>query len=595
MTAAVGVVTIVCAGMLALGAAGSVRSAAPQTAASAFFPADGAADVLIDPGAMQQREHWVTRGAPPLLSMQTPPAAFVFDLLTDDEVSSRHWLMLRTRIEPGAQATSSQRGMDLYTDAEDGIRYLVSNDHATGFLFSPGLLVLEAEAAPGRSWRSEGVAHLTFVDPDGAVQQGGLNYRGDFTAQQPAHPDLLAQASAGCLEVGSTLALLSAEQTEPLLTIQDVTLWCPGAGIVASVSSDDGGVHWMLSRIAEDPALPPVTAATAPTRVEPARWSSRSGPVSLMHSGYGPTPRTLAPAMAPVILGDTLAVPLLNGAGLAFVREIDGAFQEVRLAAPGGQVTALGVVGDQLIVATAQRRLVAYRADGIRLWSTDLEDLVVTPPIAGSRGDILVATVGGIVRSLDASDGGVRWRVGVTGDAISHLARIGEGLVVADRAGGITALDADGAEQWSLGGTEPELVFATDDALYLARDLSIDRLDPVTGEIVWHRYLTEGADAAAVLGDVVVVLAWGAVIGLDAGTGAQLWRAAEADRLALVPGAVLVDGGDGPPRLLGADGTQIALWPDIPDGSLGSSRFLVADAGGVWIIDSITGAARIAP
>jgi outer membrane protein assembly factor BamB len=303
---------------------------------------------------------------------------------------------------------------------------------------------------------------------------------------------------------------------------------------------------------------------------------------------FGASALAIAPALQPVELEGALAVAVGSTGSLALFERSGGDLHRTAVLRPGGAVTALGAAEGLLLAATAQRRLVAYSPDGIRRWTTPLADVLVAPPIAGDAGAILTGGMDGGVTALDARTGEKRWSTSVSSDAVSHLLRAGDNVIAVDRTGHLVALSlADGSVVWRSEGAAVDAITATDDALLIARDNSIDRLDAATGALQWSAPTGTGADAVAVAGDAVVVPTWADVLAFAADDGAPRWRAPGADR-AVTDGRTIVLDGRNPTRVLDADGNALAdLRIDGED--LGAARFLVGAHDGAWVVDSTRG------
>ncbi len=586
--AAVGVGAVVAAGTVALVGASAARAPAPEPAAIAYLPTDGRATWMSSEAGAEQWEHWVSTGVPAFFAFPETARNLALPGYSIAEFTGRHWAVLRTKI--GEPVTTAQRGMDLYAVTDAGIRLTVNLDAETGFTFTPGVLVLGAAARPGATWTTEGEAVYALGDDASA----SFEFQGEYSAREPSDAELVPFTRDGCLEVDGSLTFTEQGATATFLVIHDASLWCPGEGVVAAATSTDDDPARSVTSVVDTPALRAL-AASDPRGADATTWRLEPAEVVYPHAAYGPTTRLLSPAVEPVAVGDTLVVALTAGSGLAFVREIDGEFHEVRLAQPGGEPTAMGAVDDLVVVVTSDRSAVAYRADGIRVWQAELGDTAVAPPVRGADGSVLIATMDGGIRALAPRDGSVLWRTDTTPDAVAYLRADGDRVIAVDRAGGATALSArDGKTLWTTSGAAPDTATAAAGSVYIARDNAIECLDAATGTLTWRARIGTGADDLAVVGTDLVVLSWGDLFAFNTGSGEQVWSAPGAEHLSVVGDAVLVDGG-GPPRLLGADGEELVRWDAVPSESSAAARFLAVDDYGAWIVDSVDGLFRIAP
>lgn len=591
-------------GVVVVGSAGLIAASDPSGpatggTAAAFVPADGHTDwVLADgqPGP-QQRESGRTVGASALFEFPEIARTAAAAAYTDAEMdAARHWSVTWRAAEPGAGAGDLTELSSL-TDA--GVRLVMSLGPLNSFIFQPGIVVLAGDVREGASWSGEGegwwvAAPAAGQRPDEAVL--AIRYTAEYAASVPRHPLLVEHAVAGCLQVDGQIELTDpGEAAGWTVALADASLWCPGRGAVASVSSIDGGPPSRTVPVAAPTLEAPETQGAIIDW--PSRWAAHPVPVTHVDPLFGESAVALAPGLEPVEFGGGLAVADVNTGSVALFSSAAGSLRRTALLRtallhPGGDVTAVGAVGELLVLGTTQRRVVAYTADGVRRWSAPIGDVLVAPPIAGADGTVLVAGLDGRVRSLDAATGEEEWSAAASADGIQQLTSLGGQAIALDRAGRIVALSAaDGAIRWSREEEHVDTLSAAGDAVYVARDNGLLRLDAATGAPVWSALIGTGADAIAVLGSTVVVLSWSDVQAFDAATGALVWRAAGADRAA-TDGEVLVLDGRGPTRVLGPAGDVRADLDVTPEGA-GSARFLVGAADGAWIVDSISGIVRV--
>src|SRR5690606_27683489 len=115
--------------------------------------------------------------------------------------------------------------------------------------------------------------------------------------------------------------------------------------------------------------------------------------------------------------------------------EIDGTLEEVRLADPGGRITSLGAVDDLAVVVTTERRVVAYRVDGLRAWEAEIADIVVAPAVRAPGGAVVVGGRDGAVHAFDPITGEEIWSAAATPDPIAFVEVVGSRIVVVDDSG----------------------------------------------------------------------------------------------------------------------------------------------------------------
>lgn len=588
-------------------AAGDASTALPGGAA-AFLPGDGSSDwVQTQPGGyVRQRQNARTVGIAAFFEHPDAARDAAWGGLDDgDRGTVPLWSVLwggQGATEPGPGGANAPQPdahpADLYAVTEDGIRLVISTGVSVGLAFSPGVLVLAADARPGATWTTKGRATSAYT-PQGETQPQPVfyDYAGEFSAQEPADADLVrfAEGRDGCLQVDARLTYsLTGVDSVPPVVVDDAALWCPGAGIVADAASS-GGIRTVVGP-SSAPVLPaPAAAVPDPDWSSAASWTADAVPVLSVDPSFGTGARRIGPGLAPVATASGLAVVDINSADLSLLTLRGGALVESRIVRPGGDVTVLASVGGLVVAATSERRLVAFAPDGRMLWTADTGDVVVAPPVDDGSGGLLVAGVDGLLRDLDARTGALRWSMRVSSDALHLLARAGDVAVVADRGGVVAAVALSSrSTMWSADGDPVRAIAAVGDAVYVARDDgAVRRMDAGTGTVQWSTPLSASTDALAPAGDAVVALTWDDVEGLDAATGAVRWRAAPAEHLVGDGGRVVVEG-HGAVRVLAPDGMLLATVPLAAE-TEGSARYLVASPDAVWVADTVTGYDRIGP
>lgn len=586
--AAVVTPSIVVAGAFALVAATDVRAPAVGGSAAAFLPADGAAGWSLMPGGVAQHEHRRSPGATALLVLPQAAAEIAIAVYEDVDRAVPHW---STYWGPEAGRPAGVP-REVYSITPEGIRIVASIGFPLDSLFVPGLVVLPADAEPGAEWSSAGESLWGGLRSDGSAFGAQYSYAAESSAREPEDPALVEHARDGCLETLSALTLTPAEGDT--LVYRQTSLWCPGEGQVATIGAFDGDAPITIPP-ADAPDVAVVLDGRAPSWQHPDEWDAAAAAARWSDPVWGDTAFTTAPALEPVMVGDLLAVADLNSGDLTLLQEDDQGLVVARVLHPGGDVAALGAAGETLFAATSQRDLVAYTVRGDRVWTRRTADLVVTPPVTDGRSGLVVAGVDGTVRALDAATGEDRWVADVSAEGLESLVVSGDLAVAGDRVGGVAAVALDdGAVVWTHETPDEVAAFATDgDALFVARDDEVERLDRSTGATLWSADVGTGVDDLAVVGDHVVAQTWGDLVALDPESGAIAWRAAGANALA-TDGSSLIVAGGASVRLVADDGTDAAAWP-VEAESLGSFRFLTGATNSVWLTDAKIGIVRIGP
>ncbi len=595
MIAAVAVASVVALGTAGLVAAADVRTPTPSGAAGLFVPADGSADwVQIDPHLSRQRENARAVGASSLFELPQQALLTVWgDFPADGIQTVPLWSVLWSGegIDPAAAPR------DLYSLVGGDIALVMTTGTQTGLVYSPALRVLASDAREGSSWTSDGTAHSAVPGGDG-TQGVTFDYSAQFSARAPADQAVRAFAEGhdGCLEVGAHLVFtLPGVTLSTPVTIDDVSLWCPGLGIVAATTATVGA-----NPVRTVPASAPAPSssgvhAQAQAWSDPEQWTAQPVAPTSTDPTFGSTPRSLDPALQPVAAGDTIVAADINTGDVSFLEPGAGALVERRIVRPGGDVTALAAVGDTVIAATSARRIVAYAPDGTRRWERAMNDVVFARPIGDGEGGILIAGVDGTLADVDAVTGAERWKTAVSADALTQIASDAGRAIVADQSGHIIAVSVtDGTQQWSVEGPVITALSAADGAVYAAgSDTSVARMDAGDGHTTWVSTAGTGVDELAIVEGVVVVLSWEDLIAFDAATGEPAWRAPGADRLVTDRTTMIVEG-RGPARLLDATGATQQEWAVTPEGAA-AARYLTALADQVWIFDTVSGIERIGP
>jgi outer membrane protein assembly factor BamB len=244
-------------------------------------------------------------------------------------------------------------------------------------------------------------------------------------------------------------------------------------------------------------------------------------------------------------------------------------------------VLSLAAFGSVVLVTTSERRLVAYSDAGLRLWDATLREIGPAAPVQVSDDDAVLADLSGRVRRFGIADGAVRWQVDVSSD-VNRSPAVGAGLVVvADRGGTVTALDAGtGTPRWDRP-FAATAVAVVGDRVLVAEDQNVAGLDPASGTT---RFLTHVVGRLTALtgftGRPLVV-----------STEASLILSPDGRVLTRLPGYLSVDVTSThlvawtSDRLdvLGTGGDVVATWPTRSTSLVSSERPGLATPQGVYL------------
>jgi len=530
--------------------------AAPATGAGAWLPADGHRVRFAEPGNPDIKfSEW---SQPTGLSLlQSALAAYPYWLtITDLDAVSTQYARLHT-VQAGPDGTGTGLSDSLWTLGADGARAAIEADVTTVdgasvldvSVLVPGRLDLPSDVAAGDSWVSDGTAQTWDATTSAFVASP---YRATYRATTPADPGL---ATRGCLDVA--MEQQTGDKTRTLSRT-----WCPGDGIV---SLTDSTGTW-----APTTAGPPVQMDAA----DPFDWSTADS--------LGFTPRTINHADVPGSLSLSPVSPpgLLNG-GAVFAEQVlpdvhgvsttEDMPQAVWAVRPGGKLTASATLGGVTMVATTNRQLVAYNNEGRWLWEAQLSDLVVVPPVRfGER--VVVVALDGSVTALDPKSGAVAWRTDLGAELRNTPVVAGDRLLVANQAGALACIDANGRTVWvqdvgvprsmaASSGPDPVVVYGENGSVVLRAYSLAD------GHQVWRQRVYQTPRDLISLDSALVLRDDSAVLGIDWSTGAVMWRWAGQRTAAGIGGgqrALLL--GDTDFVLLAADGQPVRTWPhDLVD------------------------------
>lgn len=566
-TAVVGVVIV---GSLGLAASDLATAPVRGGAAARFVPADGTASlVTAADGTRTVHENARDTGPGMLLELPALAGAHFFEEYTNDELrSAQLWRESVTYLDEDLPQNST-----LYRLDERGVSMLTSLGGQVGFSYSPALVMLPADAAPGVTWLGEG-----------AAMPGGLiTYR--MTGE-------LAAAEGDCLLATMDTRYVDPDTGQEVVAIAETATWCPGRGIVL----DEGDVSGSLvSFTSED--LPEtgglgrddlVTGGAASDWGAASGWRSRDLGFQLSDPAYGESPQGMPfDGLAATTAGGTLVASL--GSRLAGYTVEGTTATRSWVASPGGDLLELTAVGDVTLVSTAERRLLAYDERGARLWSTRFPDVVVAAPTAAPDGDVVVVSLDGTLRRIDLATGETVWSAALRTD-VSEAPAVGGGLVVVvDRGGAVLARSLmDGSERWSTELFSAERA-AVGDGIVAVQGSNSDvwALDAHDGAARWDSAHQGVSRRLAVLDGIVVsqsdegTVAWRAQ-----GDGDPLWRSAASEAM-LSDGERVVLVGELSVELRGADGSLLDELA-IDASPIGATRVYLPTARGIRILQTDT-------
>ncbi len=595
-TRAVAAVGTVVASVAAAGALSAWAAAPPATATAAgarFAATDGTVAVfeLTSTGGttVLVQEHQRATGFDALSALPATFGAQVLGLIDEADLPSAElWRVTSRQLRDdrvGPQTT------DVYRLTDDGVLRLGGVGGTYPTVFDPPLLVVPAEPRAGDRWDATGSALL----------DGALGY--SFAAEVRNLDD------EGCATIESTLELtMSGEQFS---TIESSERWCPGRGFVGGGATFDelGTVSELAVTAVDDPVarldeLPRPTPGDADPASDPADWQPLHPALVARDGFFGDMPVDGVTALPPTVSSDGLVVAtLVNGADLVALRlgpapegdpDPTPRLVEQWRAHPGGEVLAGRVLGDLIVVSTAERALVAYDLNGVRRWQATTDDLVLRGAVRVD--DLIVAQdLSGRLTAWSAADGQVVWRAATRADSDLAPVVLGDDLVVAaDRSGDLIGLAADsGALRWrrlydgvdALGVVGEQVVVDTVSGTVHAVDRT--GAERWTTEVdVWLARIDDVGGRIGLLGSDESTV-------LDPATGRVDWTLPSGDSADGLPTGLAVHRRD-EVCLYDTDGTEVRCWP-LDTVSEAVRIFLVATPAGLWALDGSLDALVIGP
>ena len=470
----VGLVTALMAGALFAADRGSSMTA--PTAASRYLPADGAVSYRVRNTATGRssvtsklvEESDRTSGGLVTTGLDYTLGTRVGGVIGFDQLDRvKLWRTTGTQV-----SSFGERQQIRVYGVDRAVALIADSSAAATDVYSPGLIELPSDVAPGASWSSDG-------------EVGARRYHGELRAES---------ASDGCLQVSGTIEESpkagSPDNSQPVRKRQVSKLWCPGQGIV-SEEVVEGGTRTTSALAAAGIASAVRTVDDTWAWTDPATWRRRDFGLRSTDPSLGPGTMTGTPALVPaVVTASGLLVRATNGDDLvATTPQTVDTWTSLWRMHPGGTVLTVAGFGNVVVATTSRRQAVGYSDTGLRLWTAQLDDVAFHPPVRVDDQRIAIGDAAGGVRVVDVRTGDESWHAQV-GDQLSAPLLADQRVVVALDAGGSTT------------------AFAAD-----------------SGEQLWRSEVS--GVLGAIFGDLVVVRQEGTLEALEVGTGRHRWLLAQ--------------------------------------------------------------------
>ncbi|HVK36665.1 MAG TPA: PQQ-binding-like beta-propeller repeat protein, partial [Microlunatus sp.] len=374
---------------------------------------------------------------------------------------------------------SSQQNVRVYR-VDGAVELIAESDQGGADVYSPALVELPAQVAPGDTW-------------SGAGTVGSRTYRSDFRA---------AAAEPGCLQVAGTVAETSAAG-QPGTTREVRKTWCERRAVVLE-EIVRGEVSIRVDTVS-GPAADPTLRTVGEDWLwsDPAHWRRRDFDLMSSDASLGSGPMSGTPSQVPPVLtASGLIIRPTSGDDLVATtpKTVDRWTSLWRMH-PGGTILSVAAFGDVVLATTSQRELVAYSDAGIRLWSQPLDDVAFWAPVRVDDRRIAVADAAGSVRVMDLLSGDVAWQQGVNTQVSGPLVADRRAVVAFDASGRTTAYAADtGARRWveDLSASRGVIL---GDTVVVRQEATLEALDLATGRHRWLLPQTGTLDALTTFGD----------------------------------------------------------------------------------------------
>lgn len=552
-------------------------------AAAKYVPADGHVEWTRDSlDAVRMTESARSIGYEDLLQLPTQASTATISLLDAGVRTAQLWRESTATIRDDSSGVQNGNVIDLHQLSADGLVLLASYGGTLGFTYSPPLVELSARVSPGATWSSAG----------DALPHGLLTYTAHFEASEPSTKELLVAAGlpqpdlAECVEVRGG-SVYRDETGNRVLESDETNLWCEGRGRIASVATVNGD-RVLVGLMAEPPNAAVDAALAAPRSWDvEGGWRTAEVPPVVSDPSFGEQPLGLSLANPPRRTQSGLLVAVNQvGDDVVALKHSSGTLVRQWLAHPGGDIVTLETVGDVTVVTTSQRKVLAYSEHGHRLWERDSPELILAPP-TGAAGAVILVGLDGTVASVNSLTGKPNWERKLSADVILPAAVDRSSVLVADRAGVLTAFDRTSGETlWTVDSEQPPvgLFAASGVATLTGSDGFLRAYDAESGERLWTQRYRGFLRATAWLGRCALFVTNEVSACVDVHTGAVQWiRAGAQDAVTDGRHAVLFDEADA--RLLDAEGTTVSVW-EIPSLALAINRYAVAGDDGFWVFRS---------
>ena len=430
--------------------------------------------------------------------------------------------------------------------------------------YDPGVVQFPADLEVGSTWESEGITN-SFAP---------YRFRGEVV--EPSLPGDVP----GCVDIDTRL-----DQEVPQGTpysLERLTTWCPGKGATSSRNEIDGvttrivpprEVDWPSVTLPGLSPRPPGTVLAFPIPVAGVAF-----PPLPMSAGLVTTNNTVGDLVAVTVGEDDPANPAVSS-------------QVLWMQHPGGQILGIAQDDERIYTTTSRRELLAFDRAGRLLWQRPLPDAAVGSPTT-LGGVVAIALLDGSLRAFDAATGDDAWQARLSDVVTESPISTGDHLVVADSAGYVLAVDAQGDEEWttSLDGVDSPLSPLADGSILLPQETgNLTLLDP-DGSERWTVAPDDGSvySRAQLWGDVVAVPTSTGLLGLDSTSGDALWKLEDLTDSVLAENGLVADRG----RVLSVrpDGSAslVAEVTEV-DGSLPAALYLER-MGDQWVAMTTQGA-----
>ncbi|MET1007630.1 MAG: PQQ-binding-like beta-propeller repeat protein, partial [Propionibacteriaceae bacterium] len=251
---------------------------------------------------------------------------------------------------------------------------------------------------------------------------------------------------------------------------------------------------------------------------------------------------------------------------------------------PGGMVLTTSVFGNVVVATTAGRQVVAFSDDGIRLWSVDLDEVVLTTPVRAAADELALVTLGGEVLVVELGSGQISWR-GQPGVDVGVRPVVSAGvLTIADRSGELIGLDVStGVELWRNELPTAQYQAAIGSVLTVVSSGDVYGVDLHTGQRLWRSGYLGIERGLTSFGDWAIVTHVGGSTAYD-GAGRQVWDEPEVHAVT-AHGPYLVRWGRVTADVVDGTGAVLTTF-DTAEDTAGNTQQFAAGRAGVYQLDS---------